>query len=77
MEECSQAKILPKIFDIFNKSKDELAKFDIVNYLKYYNNFKTENDNDYTSDEITNFLCDYLKTRWNEELDEDEISVKY
>ncbi|KAG4108261.1 WD40 repeat-like protein [Neocallimastix lanati (nom. inval.)] len=76
MEECSQAKILPKIFDIFNKSKDELAKFDIVNYLKYYNNFKTENDNDYTSDEITNFLCDYLKTRWNEELDEDEISKK-
>jgi len=77
MIECGTEKILERIFRIFNsEDTDVLIKSEIVNYLKYYNSYKTETDDKYTSDCIIKFLCDYLKTKWNEDLDKEDISVK-
>jgi len=76
MIECSPEKILQKLFRIFNsEDTDEIIKFEIINYLKYYNSYKIETDYNYTSDCIIKFFCDYLKTKWNEDLEEEDISV--
>jgi len=32
-------------------------------------------DENYSSDTIINFLCNYLKTKWNEDLEDDDVNV--